>query len=68
VTGVEALAAVRAAGYEPDVRFGGPAAAQEAATRGLDVLLVTVAGRVAEHTDALRDAGLAYEVVDAESR
>jgi putative transcriptional regulator len=67
VTGVEALAAIRAAERKPDVRFGGPAAAREAATKGLDVLLVTVAGRVAEHTDALRDGGLAYEVVDAAS-
>ena len=64
VAGVEALAAARAAGLEPDVRFGTPGAVEEAAARGLDVLLVAVAGAVSAHTDRLREQNIRYEVVD----
>ena len=63
--GTEALAAVRAMGTEPDVRFGTPLAVQEAATKGLEVLLVAVADGVSAHTDRLRDQNIGYEVVDA---
>ncbi len=65
VAGVEALAAARTAGLEPDVRFGTPQAVEEAAARGLDVLLVAVAGAVSAHTDRLREQNIRYEVVDA---
>ena len=63
--GTEALAAVRTAGLEPDIRFGTPLAVQEAATKGLDVLLVAVADRVSAHTDELHEQNIGYEVVDA---
>lgn len=63
--GTEALAAARAAGLEPDVRFGTPLAVQEAATKGLDVLLVAVANQVSAHTDELHDHNIGYEVIDA---
>lgn len=64
VAGVEALALARAAGVEPDLRFGTPEAVQEAAARGLDVLLIAVEGEVSAHTDRLREQGLTYEIVD----
>ena len=63
VSGVEALAAVRGAGLEPDVRFGTVAAVEAAAARGLDVLLVAVEGSVSAHTDRLREGNIRYEVV-----
>ncbi|MDZ7701766.1 MAG: MarR family transcriptional regulator [Halobacteriales archaeon] len=64
VAGVEALAAVRTAGLEPDVRFGTPQAVEEAAARGLDVLLVAVQSAVSAHTDRLREQNIRYEVLD----
>lgn len=63
--GIEALAAVRRADLEPDVRFGTATAVQEAATRGLDVLLVAVTTDLASHTEKLRDQNVSYELVDA---
>ncbi|MFB6302988.1 MAG: MarR family transcriptional regulator [Haloferacaceae archaeon] len=68
VAGVEALAAVRAADLDPDLRFGTPLAVQEAATRGLDVLLVVVADELSPHVDRLREVNVSYEVVDAAER
>lgn len=62
--GVEAVVAFREASVEPDVTFAAGEVAADAASRGLDVVVVVtpdLAGRV---TDALRDAGLAYEVED----
>jgi putative transcriptional regulator len=66
--GVEALAAVRAAGLEADVRFGTVRAVEEAAARGLDVLLVAVESAVSAHTDRLREGNIQYEVVAGDSR
>jgi len=63
--GTEALAALRRADVEPDQRFGTAEAVEEAATKGLDVLLVAVSDRVSTHTDRLRDSAVGYEVVDA---
>lgn len=63
--GVEAYAAAQAADVEPDIRFGTPMAVQEAATRGLDVLLVAVTDQLAAHTEKLRDQNVSYEMVDA---
>ncbi|WP_435063031.1 MarR family transcriptional regulator [Halobaculum sp. EA56] len=63
--GTEALAAVRRTGRDPDVRFGTVDAVREAAMRGLDVLLVAVAGELSAHTDGLRETAVSYEVVDA---
>ncbi len=65
VAGVEALAAVRTAGLSADVRFGTPQAVEEAAARGLDVLLVAVQSAISAHTDRLREQNIRYEVVDA---
>ena len=65
VSGTEAVAAARAAGVTPDVRFGTAAAVEEAATKGLDVLLLAVGADLSAHTDRLRETGVAYEVVDA---
>ncbi len=60
--GVEAVAALRSSDCEPDVTFAAGDVAADAANRGLDVVVVAttdIAGRV---TDALRDAGVSYEV------
>ena len=65
VAGVEALAATRNYGLTPDVRFGTPKAVREAATKGLDVLLLVVTGQLSLHTDTLRDGNISYEVIDA---
>lgn len=62
--GTEALVAARAAGLDPDVRFGTPQAVSEAAVRGLDVLLVAVADDLSAHLDRLREHNVSYEVVD----
>jgi len=62
--GTEALAAARAAGLDPDVRFGSPQAVSEAAVRGLDVLLLAVADELSTHLDRLREDNVSYEVVD----
>jgi putative transcriptional regulator len=63
--GTEALALARQADLDPDIRFGTPEAVHEAATKGLDVLLIAVTDRLSAHTDVLRDGGIGYEVVDA---
>lgn len=65
VAGVEAVVAARAADLDPDVRFGSVSAVQEAATKGLDVLLLSSTDLLSAHTDRLRDHDLSYEVVDA---
>lgn len=62
--GMEAMAAVRAADLEPDVRFGTVTAVQEAATRGIDVLLLATKDTVSSHSDVLREQNVSYEVVD----
>lgn len=65
VAGTEALAAADAAGLTPDLRFGTPEAVQEAAVKGLDVLLLATSSRLSRHTDLLREQNLSYEVVEA---
>jgi putative transcriptional regulator len=62
--GTEALVAARAAGLDPDVRFGTSQAVSEAAVRGLDVLLLAVADELSTHLDRLREHNVNYEVVD----
>ena len=62
--GTEALVAGRRAGLEPDARFGTPAAVQEAATKGLDVLLLSSTSELSAHTDRLREHNITYEVLD----
>ena len=65
VAGVEALAAARAAGVDVDIRYGSAAAVEEAATKGEDVLLLSSADQLSRHTDALAQANISYEVLDA---
>jgi putative transcriptional regulator len=60
----EGLAAARAADVGPDVRFGAASAVPEAATRGLDVLLLAASGSVSAHTETLREGGISYELLD----
>jgi putative transcriptional regulator len=60
--GVEAVAALRAAGHEPSVYFASGEVAAEAADRGLDVVVVATTDAVGRVTDALRDADVAYDV------
>ncbi len=62
--GTEAAAAADAADLDPDITFATAEAVVEMATKGLDVLLLVVAGQLSAHTDALRDSSLEYEVVD----
>ncbi len=64
VAGTEALAVADRAGLEPDIRFGSAAAVQEAATKGLDVLLLAATDVLSRHTDKLREQNVSYEVVD----
>jgi len=64
--GTESLAAARSAGLTPDIRFGTVEAVTEAATKGLDVLLVATTTELSRHTDQLRENGISYEVLDAE--
>ncbi|MEF8808317.1 DUF7839 domain-containing protein [Natronomonas sp.] len=62
--GVEAVAALRKSDAEPDVTFAAGEVAADAAGRGLDVVVVATTDLAGRVTDALRDAGLAYEVDD----
>ena len=63
--GTEAFVAAGRCELTPDVRFGTPAAVQEAATKGLSVLVLASTNELSAHTDRLRDANISYEVVDA---
>ena len=65
VAGVEALTAARAADVAVDIRYGSAAAVEEAATKGQNVLLLSGADQLSRHTDALGDANISYEVLDA---
>jgi putative transcriptional regulator len=62
--GVEAVAALRKSDTEADVTFAAGEVAADAASRGLDVVVVATTDLAGRVTDALRDAGLAYEVDD----
>ena len=64
VAGTEALVAAETAGVTPDLRFGTPDAIQEAALKGLSVLLLAVTHDISRHTDRLREYDIPYEVVD----
>jgi len=62
--GTEALVLARRADLDPDARFGTASAVTEAATKGLDVLLLAAAPAMGTHTSALREADVSYEVVE----
>ena len=64
--GVEALVAVRRAGLEPDTRFGAGEVVADAASHGLDAVVVATADLVGRVTNPLREVGVAYEVADLE--
>jgi len=64
VAGAEALALADSAGLDPDIRFGSADGVQEAATKGLDVLLLASADVLSRHTDKLRERNVSYEVVE----
>ena len=64
VGGVEAIAVAEAADLEPDIRFGSTSAVQEAAAKGLDILLLSSTDLLSAYTDKLRDQNLSYEVLD----
>jgi putative transcriptional regulator len=61
----EGLAAVREGGLEPDLRFGVAGGVPDAATKGLDVLLLATSKSVSTHTETLREANIGYELLDA---
>ncbi|GAB7018313.1 DUF7839 domain-containing protein [Halostagnicola bangensis] len=63
-TGVEAVVACRQAGTAPAVNFAAGEVAADAAERGLEVVAVVTIDSVGRVTDALRDAGVAYEVLE----
>jgi putative transcriptional regulator len=65
VSGTEAAAVAHDATLVPDLRFGTEEGVREAATKGLDVLLLAVVGSLSAHTDKLQDGSIGYEVVDA---
>jgi putative transcriptional regulator len=65
VAGTEAAAVAHDANLVPDLRFGTEQGVREAATKGLDVLLLAVVGSISAHTDKLQDGSIGYEVVDA---
>jgi putative transcriptional regulator len=62
VAGVEAVVACRISDVTVDVQFAAGAVAADAAGRGVDVVVVASTDSEGRVTDALRDAGLAYEV------
>lgn len=66
VSGTEALATARRADCDPDIQFGTADAVREAATKGLDVLVLAVDANVSSITDDLREGTISYEVLDAE--
>lgn len=68
VAGTEAIAVARQAGVTPDLKFATAEAVREAATKGLDVLLVTNATQLSAHTDTLREQNVSYEVLDLVDR
>ncbi|MFB6176689.1 MAG: MarR family transcriptional regulator [Halobaculum sp.] len=68
VAGTEALAAARTADLTPDLRFGTESAVEEAAAKGLDVLLLASSQSLSAHADRLRDSAVGYAVEDATAR
>ena len=66
--GTEAVAVARAAALDPDIRFGTPEAVREAATKGLDVLLLAADDQLAAHTERLREGTIGYQMVEAADR
>jgi putative transcriptional regulator len=66
--GTEAVAVAHLAELDPEIRFGTPEAVREAATKGLDVLLLATDDRLAAHTERLREGTIGYQLVEAADR
>lgn len=64
VAGLEAVAVAEQLSVEPDIEFGTVEAVHEAALKGLDVFLLTVADQLSTHTSRLREDNVTYEVLD----
>ena len=62
--GVEAVVALDRLDVDIDTWFAPGAVAADAATRGLDAVVVTTTDALGRVTDALRDEGVAYEVTE----
>lgn len=62
--GIEAVVALRHLEIEPDAYFAAGELAAVAASRGVDVLVVSTADEVGRVTDPLREEGTAYAVKD----
>jgi len=60
--GVEAVGALRRIDHEPATHFGAGEVAADAASRGLDVVVVATTDAVGRVTDALRDSDVSYSV------
>ncbi|MHB9285750.1 winged helix-turn-helix transcriptional regulator [Halobacteriales archaeon Cl-PHB] len=64
VAGVEAVVALRATDTDFSTYFAPGAVAADAASRGLDAVVVATTDSLGRVTDALRDEGIAYEVTE----
>jgi putative transcriptional regulator len=62
--GVEAVVALRSADADYATHFAPGEVAADAASRGLDVVVIATIDELGRVTDALRDAGVTYEVTD----
>ena len=62
--GVEAVVAARSAGVQPTGWFAPEAVAADAASRGLDVVVLATVDRVGGVTDTLSDADLQYDILE----
>jgi putative transcriptional regulator len=62
--GIEALAALRKVGKEPDVMFGARESVVEAACLGISSVIVSVDEQIPKLLDRLETEGLKYELVD----
>jgi putative transcriptional regulator len=60
--GVEAVTALRDAGVEPTTYFAPGEVAADAASRGLDAVVVATQDTIGRVTDALTDASVSYDV------
>lgn len=65
--GVEAVVAARGMDLEPDSWFAPGDVAADAAGRGLDIVVISTLDYVGNVTDRLRDNGISYDVIDANS-
>ena len=62
--GVEAVATLRSAHVEPTTYFAPGDVAADAASRGLDAVVVATPDTLGRVTDPLRDAGVSYDVTE----